>query len=171
MNKAEKRKYERKQWRYFYYNGKAHRTLAVNRGRDEILAWCYSAYEKRIYSWIDVKRNGYPALLMKDVSKIVDRAPRTIYAYVRSGLIAQPERSYSLKTGRPGLYLWSRDDVYELYEMLKTMHFGRPRHDAFITAWNVPDRNEVRAAANSGLFVYAKTDTGEFVPVWKTEEF
>jgi len=164
-------KLKRRRWRYFYYLGDLHKTLTLNRGLDEILAWNYPQHEKRIYSWIDVKRNGHRALTRNEVARIVDRSPRTIQDYMYFGKIKKPQHTYSFETGNMGIYLFSRDDVFDIYELIRTSQWGRPRHDDFVTARRVPDRNEVRAAALHDLFMYAKGEDGEFVPVWKSEEF
>lgn len=166
-----KRKYHRKRWRFFYYGGNLHRNLGINRGRDEISAWVYVLKEKRVYSWLDVKRHGEPAMTYTDVSKIIGRAPRTIRYYVYKGYIDGPQRTYSLKTGNPGMYMFSKKHVLDLYNVVREIHFGRPRKDGFVQARNIPDINEVRAAVESNLFIYAKGLDGDFVPVWKSEDW
>jgi hypothetical protein len=169
--RRELKKYERKRWRHFYYNGKAHKMLALHRGRDEVLAWCYKEHDKKIYSWIDVKRNGSPAMFRSEVARIVRRDPRTIEGLIYKAKIRKPERTYSLETGRPGPFLYSKQDVYDIYEYIRQTHRGRPRQDGFTTNWHVPDKQEIRAAADSGLFIYARNELGEYVPIWKAEEF
>lgn len=161
----------RRRWRYFYYNGQLHKTLSVNRRLDEVLAWCYPDHEKRIYSWSDVRRRGHKPLTRAEVCKIINRSPRTLQNYIYEGKIKKPQHTYSLSTGNMGIYLFSREDVLDIFENIKTIHFGRPRNDGFTTVRNVPDRNEVRAAALYNLFVYARTDEGEYIPVWQSEEF
>lgn len=165
------RQYDRKRWRYFYYGGCLHRNLGVNRSRDEVSAWCYQHRHKRIFSWLAVKRDGEIALTYTEVSLIIGRAPRTIRDYVLRGYIKNAQHTYSLKTGRKGMYMFSKAQVLQLYDVIKEIHFGRPRKDGFVQNRNIPDINEVRAAVENGLFIFAKGRDGEFVPVWKTEEW
>lgn len=171
ITRAEKRKYDRKRWRYFYYGECLHRNLGVNRGMDEVSAWCYQHREKKIFSWLAVKRDGEPAMTYTDVGKIINRAPRTIRDYVYKGYIKKPQHTYSLKSGRKGMYMFSKKQVMELYDVVREIHFGRPRKDGFVTARNKPDINEVRSATEDGLFLYAETKDGKYVPIWKSEEW
>lgn len=164
-------KKKRRKWRYFFYGDKLHKTLAVNRSSDEVYAWKYSEGKRYIYSWSDVQRSGYQALTRTQVGKIVNRAPRTISEYVYRGLIPKPERTYCLETGAPGMYMFSRKDVWNIFEVVKGMHYGRPRKDGMVKSRSVPNEQEVRAAAINNLFFYGRTDDGRYVPIWASEEY
>lgn len=164
-------KWKRRKWRYFYYDNKLHKTIRIHRGKDECWAWCYSDRKKYIYAWSDIQRRGEPAISLKEAAEIINRSPGTVYNWILEGLYKPPEQTYSLETGNPGHYKLSRSHVNQLHELVSNRHFGRPRKDGEVTQRNVPNKQEVRAATVHGLFLYAKKDDGEFVPIWKSEEF
>lgn len=166
---------KRRLWRYFYYGGKLHKTITVDRGADEVYAWCYSEKKRYIYSWSEVQRVGQPGITTAQAAKIVNRSVRSIYVYMQWGYIRRPERTVSFETGGLGPYILSRDDVEDLHNVVKSIHFGRPRDDGAVTQRNVPNDKEVRAASVHRLFLYAKkedeNDETSFVPVWDSEEW
>ena len=170
---AQKRgwKWKRRKWRYFYYNDKLHKTLTVHRGQDECWAWCYKDHKKYIYAWSDIQRRGQPAITLREAAAIINRAPQTIYNWINEGRFKPPEQTYSLSSGKRGHYKFSRDHVKELHEVIKTTHRGRPRNDGMVTQKDVPNDREVRAAATHGIFIYIKSDDGNYIPVWESEEF
>lgn len=168
---SKRRRWKRKRWRYFYYGGFLHKTLKVNRARDECEAFRYNDGKKYYYLWSDVQHRGYPALTLKKVSEIVNRKPQTIYNLINTGRISKPEKTYSLENGNPGNYMFSRQDVQNLHDYIKNLHFGRPRNDGVVNNRNVPNPKEVAAAVNHGIFVYVKNDQGEYVPTWKADEW
>ena len=161
----------RKRWRYFIYGEKLHKMLAVNRADDEVLAWCYPDHKKIFYSWADVRRNGYKAMTYQDVGNIVGRSAYQVRWYVYNHRIPKPQQTYSLSTGNRGIYFFTKTDVYNLYEYMRTHHMGRPRKDGGITVRNIPTASEVRRAMESGIFTYARTDDGRYVPIWEAEEY
>lgn len=170
-NKGKTWKWKRKRWRYFYYNNRLHKVLTLQRGKDEVLAWCYQDHKRYYMSWSDVQRKGHPAITLKEAGKIINRAPQTLYNWINTGVIPKPERTYSLKTGNPGNYRLSEKDVKQLHEVLQSQHRGRPRNDGGATLFNVPNEKEVRAAMKHNLFLYAKSEDGEYIPIWESEEF
>lgn len=158
-----------KRWRFFYYGNTLNKILRVNRADDEVIAWCFDDNKQKIYVWSDVQRRGYPGLTTTEVAQIFNRTSRTIRYWMQWGHIKPPRRSYNLVTGNPGGYRWSRDDIMELFEVVRSIHYGRPNKSGTITNYKVPNEREVRAAMINNLFVYGKKKDGDFVPIWESE--
>jgi len=162
---------KRDKWRYFYYGGKLHKRLAVDRASDEVLTWCYSEHCKKVYSWSAVKRSAERALTYADVGELLGRSPRTIRNWVYAGYTNLPEQTYSLETGKRGMYLFSKEHVYSLWDVMRRVHRGRPRSDGMITTWNLPSKDVLRSAMDNDVIFYAINSDGEYVPIWKAEEW
>ncbi len=156
-------------WRFFYYGDTLNKVLRVNRGDDEVIAWCFDDMKQKCYVWSDVQRRGYPAMSTREVASFFNRTPRTIEYWLQWGHMDKPKRSYDLNTGNPGRYRWSRDDVMALFEVVRSIHYGHPNKSGEITHYKVPNEREVRAAMMNNLFVYGKKKDGDFVPIWESE--
>jgi hypothetical protein len=87
------------------------------------------------------------------------------------GLLEKPEMTYSLENGRPGKLIFSEEDVMKIQEIQTTMHIGRPRKDGFIVTKKNITKKELYARMKHDLVLYAKTDEGEFVPLYAAEEW
>lgn len=163
------KKGKRYRWRYFYYGDKLNKIIRINRADDEVIAYCFNDHCKKIYVWSDVQRRGHPALKTKEVAALFNRTPRTIEYWIQWGNMEKPMQSYSLETGGKGDYFWSREDVMKLFDVVRSIHYGRPAHDGRITSYKVPNEREVRAAMENNLFIYGRKKDGEFVPIWESE--
>jgi hypothetical protein len=164
--------YQRRKWRYFFIDGKLHKLITINRGRDEALAWNYVDRKKVIYSWSGIKRKGQPGYTLKQASQILNRTPTRLRAYwTELDLIKKPQMTYSITTGNPGIIILSEDDIREFHQIISNMHYGRPRLDGVVTLWNVADEREINAFVKHDIVLYAKNKDGEVVPVYAAEDW
>jgi hypothetical protein len=157
---------------YFYLNNNIHKALHRNRAEDLLIAWDYSNGKRVAYSLSDVAKNKKAAYTITQAAKLINRSPDTIKRHWRSGEIRRPQQVYSLDEKRtPGKFYFSEDDMRELQDFFKTVHRGRPRKDGMITPSNIPSKAELEALMRNEKVLYAKNDSGEFVPVWKAPEW
>lgn len=168
--KKESKASAKKRWKYFYLDGKLHKLYAINRGKDEAIAWSYPDRKKMIYSWTAVKKYGHSGYRSWEVAQILNRHRLSINRYMMNGQIPIPQSTYRIPDGtETGIYIWSRDDILKALEYISTIHKGWPRNDGFINAPNIPSRDEVRAETEYGLRLYTLNKEGKLVRVWDAE--
>lgn len=146
--------------RQFYLNGKLHKVLKVQRPKDLVECYIYSEQKRVLYAWSSFKRNRRPAFRRKQVSQLLDRHPVVITRYLEEGRIPRPEMSHELTTKAPGDYYWSEEDILALHEYL--VETGKK---------HVPTRAELIAMMRTEKVVYVKNTNGDFVPVWRAEDW
>jgi len=154
--------------KYFYLDGALHKVLSINHPQDICVAWNY-AEERRVgYVWSDLRRRYERAFTTAEVSKMIDRHRVNIERYILRGDIRQPQKTYSLDGNKsPGKYFFSETDVLDLHDYLMTVHIGRPRRDGLVVPGRLPTKTELRAMMRHDIQMYTKTESGDFVPVWK----
>ena len=157
--------------KFFYLNGKLHKILRIERARDLVECYVYSEKKRVLYAWTAVRKNRRPSFRRAQVAKMLNRHPVVISRYIEQGVIPAPELSHELTTGKPGDYYWSEEDVLALHSYLLELHRGRPRKDGRITTWHIPSRAELIAMMRTEQVLYVKNKDGEFVPVWRAEDW
>lgn len=168
--KKQSRAVVKKRWKYFYVDDKLHRLLAMNRGRDEIIAWSYPDRERRIYSWSAVKRYGEPGLRTKEAAEILNRHNITLLKYLHLNWVPRPQRTYKIPDGtNPGIHIWRKSDILKALDHASNIHKGWARKDGFINAPHLPSRSEVHAEAEYNMKLYAKDSDGNLVRIWAAE--
>lgn len=159
--------------RYFYLNGDLHKVLSVTRAEDLVVCWNFPQGKRVGYVWSDVKRRHDRAFKMQEVSSMIGRHRTNIERDILAGNIKAPQRSYTLDgKRRPLYYFFTEENVFDLHDYLLTVHVGRPRSDGKITPRrDLPSKAELRAMMKHDIVTYIKTDSGEFVPVWKEQDW
>lgn len=159
--------------RYFFLNGDLHKVLSVTRAQDLVVCWNFPEGKRVGYSWSDVKKRHGKAFKMQEVSKMIGRHRTNIERDILAGNIKTPQRIYTLNgKKRPLYYYFSEENVFDLHDYLLTVHVGRPRSDGKITPRaDLPSKAELRAMMKHDIVTYIKTEQGEFVPVWKEQDW
>ena len=157
---------------YFYLNDALHRALQINRTDDTVIAWNFADGKRVAYNYSDVQKNKKHAYSISEAAKIINRHVDTIKRHLRSGEINKPQQAYALddKT-KLGRYYFTDADIRNMREFFRTVHIGRPRKDGNVTASNIPSKAELEALLRNENILYAKSDNGDFVPVWKQPEW
>jgi hypothetical protein len=164
--------YKKKAILYFYLNGDLHKVLSVRRAEDLTICWNFPEGKRVTYIWSDVRKKHGRAFKMMQVSKMIGRDRTNIERDILAGNIKAPQRSYTLDSKRRPLNYWfSEDNVFDLHDYLLTVHIGRPRADGKITPRNMPSKAELKAMMRHDIITYVKTEQGEFVPVWKEQDW
>lgn len=158
--------------RYFYLEGDLHKVLSVIRAQDFAICWNYPQGKRVGYVWSDVRRNHKKAFNLQQVSKMIGRHYITLKRDILDGKIKPPQKTYALNANKtPGTYYMSEQDVYDLHDYLLSVHVGRPRKDGKVTIRDMPSKAELRAMMKHDIVTYVKTAEGEFVPVWKEQDW
>lgn len=159
--------------RFFYLNGDLHKVLSVSKPQDFAICWNFVQHKRVGYVWSDVRRSHKRAFSMMEVSKMINRTREAIERDILRGNIKPPQRTYSLDGNkRPMRYKFSEKDIYDLHDYMLSQHHGRPRKDGGITPLqSIPSRAQLRAMMEHNIITYVKTEDGEFVPVWKEQDW
>lgn len=161
-----------KRLRYFFLDGHLHKVLRQVSSQDLVVAWDYKEGKRKAYSLASVRKYHGKAYSTREVSELINRHQVNVENYIVRGNIRTPAQSYALNERRtPGAYFFTEEDVYELHDYLLTVHRGRPRKDGQITPSGIPSRAELRAMMKSGSATYIKNEAGEFVQVWKENDW
>lgn len=163
---------KKKRLTYFFMDGDLHKILKVNRSSNLASTWNYPQSKRVGYVWSDLRRNHGKAFTLTEVSKMIQRHRVNVENYILEGKIKKPQRTYSLDgTRKPGKYFFSEKDVFDLHDYLLTVHIGRPRKDGETTPGRMPSKLELRAMMRNDTTMYVKTESGEFMPIWKELEW
>ena len=65
------------------------------------------------------------------------------------------------------LLFFKEENLFELREILSTVHIGRPRKDGKVTNHKIPTERELRSRIGDAIMLYTKTKSGEYIPVWE----
>jgi hypothetical protein len=159
--------------KFFYLNGELHKVLSVSKPQDFAVCWNFAQWKRVGYVYSDIRRTHQRAFRMMEVSKMIGRHRVNIEWDILKGNIKTPQRRYSLDGKKKPLgYLFSEENVLDLHDYLLTVHYGRPRRDGKITPkQTLPSRTELKAMMKNDIVTYVKTEDGEFVPVWREQDW
>ncbi len=153
----------------FFLNGDLHRIVKTNAAANVCHAFNYQKSEVVKYTYSDYKKFKKPAYKIGEVSKILRRHKERIRIAFNEGHVKKP---YLVKyNGRTGVYYFSEEDIYELRDYFASVHRGRPRFDGIVVSKNVPSISELDSLFGKTPTLYIRTEEGNFVPIWKAEEY
>lgn len=153
----------------FFLNGDLHRLVKTNAAANICYAYNYSKDEVIKYTYSDYKQLKKPAFKIGEVGTILRRHPDRIRrAFLEEKVCTPVLVNYQRRTG---VYYFSEEMIYKLREYFASVHRGRPRFDGIVVSKNVPTEAEVDALLGKKPTLYIRTKEGNFVPVWKAEEF
>jgi len=160
---------KRSKSKLFFLNNELHRLIQADRTNNICRAYNYIQKEELTYLFTEYKRLKKPAYTISIVAKMFNRHPARIRAAINEGSIKKP---FILDKLTNGIYYFSEKDIYEIREYFATVHIGRPRNDGATTAGkDIPTKRELQDILEGKEMLYIKTKDGNFVPVWKAEEF
>jgi hypothetical protein len=156
---------------YFFLNGLLHKRLHINRGADELTAWCYPLKKRVTYSYTQTRRNYKPAFTTKQVASMLGRHFDRLERAILEGKLEEPQYTYGLTEKMEKYrYMWNEQDIMDAHAYFSTVHRGRPRKDGKITPQHLPTAMELRAMIRQEQILYVEQD-GQFVPTWRATEF
>ena len=154
---------------FFFLNGELHRLVRKSAAQNIVYAFNFHKDEIVKYTYKDYKTFKRKAYKISEVGKILNRHIDRIRVAMASGNIKKPFLvSYKARTG---VYYFSEEDIYAYREYFAGLHRGRPRADGIIIPKRVPTEAEVDAILGRKPVLYVKTKEGNYVPVWRQEEY
>lgn len=150
-----------KEIRYFFLNGKIHKTISLSRAKDQVIAWSYPDKKRMLYPYSEVNKSMGSAYSIVEVASMLNKHRVTIQDYILEEKIKPPQKVYPIGNSSDEgwyKYMFSDSDILDLHEYI--LESGHSK--------NVPSRTELLALLKHSFILYTKTDSG-FVPVWKAE--
>jgi len=156
--------------RMFFINNKLHRRVKIDRTSRLVFAYEYESGKLKTYTYQDFKKFRQRAFLISQAGKILRRHGNAIrYAIYDKEIPSEVTRVFR-KNG-VGVYYLSEDQIFELRDYFASKHRGRPRKDGIKISQNVPTVEELEVFFGRRQLLYTRTKDGEFVPVWRSENF
>lgn len=156
---------KRKRWKYFYYNGHLHKTITSKRSIDEIYAERSIDGQRLFLSYSDVMRNGKKCWPVSEVAKVMGVNADVINRSFREGQVVAPEFSRAGKN-KHFRYLEEKH-IAELVRFFTENRVGGGKPRTVIAK----TLGEIMLELEEGIVLYTKTRNGNFIPVWKAEEW
>lgn len=155
-----------KMLRFFFWDGKLHRTLFIDRPRNTIIAFCYDDKKKVqfVYSHIRVHRER--AWRTSEVAKLMNRSRVTVQRYISEGLVSRPAMTYSMDDDEKykGIGFWTAKQIFDLHDMLLEPAPPGKRSRA---SHNVPSRMELVAKMEEGVSYVVEDSEGNRTRAFK----
>lgn len=157
------------QRRLCFINDELHRTLHIDRTNNIVRTYNFVQDKQVAYLYTDYKKWRTPAYSISIVGKILKRHPDSVRTAINTGGVKKP---YMRDQFVHGVYYFCETDIYNLRDYFANLHIGRPRKDGNITPrFDVPTKRELDAILGKTEMLYVKNKNGEFVPVWRAEDF
>lgn len=154
---------------FFFLNGDLHKLIRKSAAQNVCYALNLNTNKVNKYTYKDYKQFKKKAYTISEVGKVLGRHVDRIRVALYSGLVKKP---FMVKySGRTNVYYFSEEDIYELREYFANIHRGRPRADGIVIPKDVPTIAELDAILGKRPMLYVRTKEGNFVPVWRQEEF
>lgn len=152
-----------------FINDELHRVLHIDRTNNIVRTYNYIKDAPVAYLYTDYKKWRTPSYSIALVAKILNRHPDSIRNAINTGGVKKP---YLMDQYVHGVYYFCETDIYNLRDYYASAHTGRPRKDGLITPrFDVPTKKEIDALLGKTEMLYVKNKNGEFIPVWKAEDF
>ena len=153
----------------FFLNGDLHRLVRKSAAQNICYALNFKTNTINKYTYKDYKTFKKKAYTISEVAQVLRRHVDRIRHAMYTGEVKKP---FLVEYGkRTGVYYFSEEDIYAFREYFANLHRGRPRTDGIVIPKNVPTIAEVDAIINNKPVLYVRTKEGNFVPVWRQEEF
>jgi hypothetical protein len=157
------------QRRLCFINDELHKIIHIDRVNNIVRAYSYLEDKQVAYLYTDYKKRRTPAYSIALVSKMLNRHPSSIRKAILRGDVKKP---YLMDQYVHGVYYFCQTDVYNLRDFFANWHTGRPRKDGYITPrYDVPTKKEIDALFGKTEMLYVKNKAGDFIPVWRAEDF
>jgi hypothetical protein len=150
---------------HFFLDDKLHKRLAVVRSEDYIVTFSYEDEKQMRFSYSLIRKTYKKAFLLKDVGRLLEISPKKILTYVNGNFVPRPKgMSYHIASRRPNRQYWTEEDVLylrdKIYELAIKDKYGKTRKD-------IISRASLLAKMHGDSSYYVKTESGDFVKVWK----
>ena len=154
--------------RIFFINEELVKVIHINRSSN--IVEFYNVKQDKVQSMLytDFKKHRKRAYSVAKAARILNRSRLQFGKYIASGLIPAPiadsidgERGLQIKA------YYSEDHLFEIRDIMSTIHHGRPRNDGKISPRNVPTEQDLRSKMGDAILLYTRTSDGRYIPTWK----
>jgi hypothetical protein len=154
--------------RIYFLNNNLYKVIKADRSSNICHLYTLETEEVKKFLYSDFKKFRKSAYRIGKASKFLNRHPDRIRRAIWTGQVTKP---LLVKTGSSGSYWFTEENIHELREFFANVHRGRPRRDGIVVSHNVPTKDELDALLGNKEMLYIKNKNGDFIPVWRAEEF
>ena len=154
--------------RIFFLNNCLVKVIHINKASNIVLINNVTENKRQSLLYTDFKKFRKRAYTVANSARLLNRSRLQFSKYIASGLIPPPiadsidgERGLQIKA------YYSEDHIFEIREIMSTIHHGRPRSDGLVTPRNVPTEQDLRSKMGDAIMLYTKTEDGRFIPTWQ----
>jgi hypothetical protein len=154
----------------FFINKELIKVFHINKSSNIVNFYNVTSGKEQSMLYSDFKKHRKRAYSVISSAKILNRSRIALQKYYLNGLIPEPigaklngERDFRVMS------YYSEDTLFEIREIMTTIHHGRPRKDGNITPSNVPTEQDLRSRMGDAIMLYTKTSDGRFIPTWQEE--
>lgn len=152
----------------YFLNDSLYKVIKADRSNNICHLYNLETKEVKKFLYSDFKKFRKSAYRIGKASKFLNRHPDRIRRAIWTGQVTKP---LLIKNGQSGSYWFTEENIHELREFFANVHRGRPRTDGIIVSHNVPTKDELDALLGNKEMLYIKNKNGDFIPVWRAEEF
>lgn len=152
----------------FFINKDLVRLLHANRSSNIVEFYNATKGIRQTMLYTDFKKYRKRAYSVANSARLLNRSRLQFGKYIASGLIPPPipdnidgERGLRIKA------YYSEDHLFEIRDIMSTIHYGRPRHDGKVSPRNVPTEQDLRSKIGDAIMLYTKTEDGRYIPTWQ----
>lgn len=154
--------------RLFFLDGDLVKLIHSNKASNIVEFYNVNKGKNQSMLYSDFKKHRKRAYSVANAARLLNRSRLQFGKYIASGLIPAPigdsiggERGLRIKS------YYSEDHLFEIREIMTTIHHGRPRNDGKISPRNVPSEQDLRSKMGDAIMLYTRTSDGRFIPTWQ----
>lgn len=155
---------KRKIW---FINEDLVRVIHSNRAQGIITFENITKDRRESMHYVDFRKKRKRAFTMTESAKMLNIHRKRLPNLIKEGKLPPPigalpngERRWQHRA------YYSEDTLIETRRMLAMIHWGKKRKDGLVTNNRTPSEQELTYMMGSGTMLYAKSSSGEFVPVY-----
>ena len=154
--------------RIFFLNDCLVKVIHINKSSNIVIIYNVKEDKRQSLLYTDFKKHRKRAYTVANAARLLNRSRLQFSKYIASGLIPAPiadsidgERGLQIKA------YYSEDHLFEIREIMSTIHHGRPRSDGLVTPRNVPTEQDLRSKMGDAIMLYTRTSDGRYIPTWQ----
>jgi hypothetical protein len=154
----------------FFINKELVKVFHINKSSNIVNFYNVTQGKEQSMLYSDFKKHRKRAYTIANTARLLNRSRVQFQRIIANGLIPAPigdsiggERGFQINA------YYSEDHVFEIREIMTTVHGGRPRKDGKITPRNVLTEQDLRSRMGDAIMLYTKTSDGRFIPTWQEE--
>jgi len=154
----------------FFLNKDLVRVIHINKASNIVSFYNIIQGKSQTMLYSDFKKHRRRCYTVANTAKILNRSRVQFQRWVARGVF--PESIGDSLGGKRGFQInayYSEDHLFEIREIMTTIHMGKPRIDGKITSYKVLTEQDLRSRIGDAIMLYTRTSDGRFIPTWQEQ--